>query len=113
MIAAFMVPRESICKSCEHKIVCAFKIIEERNACMTGCSRYEKEHKPTNADRIRKMSDEELAEFMNDSNACKNFRKCNDNWTCDACWLDWLKQGYEQSEQTDDVIDRSLEEIRP
>lgn len=98
MIAAFMVPRESICKSCEHKIVCAFKIIEERNACMTGCSRYEKEHKPTNADRIRKMSDEELAHFLDrwalgDIDYSKTFcDMCEGQFDCDDCRLWWLKK---------------------
>ena len=99
MIAAFMVPRESICKSCEHKIVCAFKIIEERNACMTGCSRYEKEHKPTNADRIRSMTDEELAEEMG-----ANIDRCPPSSTicpkggCKDCWLGWLKQEVESND---------------
>lgn len=96
MIAAFKVPqRESICKSCEHKIVCAFKIIEERNAFMTGCSRYEKEHKATNADRIRKMSDEELAEFIASGfprDACKDRCGGDEGFPCSECVLEWLKE---------------------
>ena len=58
----------------------------------TMCSWFKPIVRPkTNADRIRAMSDEELAEFMDAANACKNFRECDDNWTCDVCWLDWLR----------------------
>jgi hypothetical protein len=59
----------------------------------------------TNADRIRAMSDEELAEFF----AQQKYRKpVFDGWLplcnhvmgprtchedgCETCWLDWLKQ---------------------
>ena len=99
MIAAFMVPRESICKSCEHKIVCAFKIIEERNACMTGCSRYEKEHKPTNADRIRSLTDEELAEEMGTTiDRCPPSSTICPKGGCQDCWLGWLKQEVESND---------------
>ena len=43
----------------------------------------------TNADRIRSMSDEELAEAF-----VKNCigRKCDHAESCYSCWLDWLKQ---------------------
>ena len=52
----------------------------------------------TNADRIRAMSDEELAEFierceMNDIDYAKTFCDlCNGQYECDQCRLDWLKQ---------------------
>ena len=52
----------------------------------------------TNADRIRSMSDEELAEFidrceMNDIDYAKTFCDlCNGQYECDQCRLDWLKQ---------------------
>ncbi len=53
----------------------------------------------TNADRIRSMTDEELAEFINDvfytlatrpgmCDVCDNDSVTN----CRECWLDWLKQ---------------------
>ena len=53
----------------------------------------------TNADKLRAMSDEELAVWLrniryswtcvprDNGNRCSNF---NDD--CNACWLDWLKQ---------------------
>lgn len=48
-------------------------------------------HTMTNADSIRAMSDEELANIIccpvnGDSNLCL------DTWDCIACTLDWLKQ---------------------
>lgn len=52
----------------------------------------------TNADRIRAMSDEELAEFidrceMNDIDYAKTFCDlCNGQYGCDQCRLDWLQQ---------------------
>ena len=47
----------------------------------------------TNADRIRAMTDEELAEWLPfKMGACNVSEKCGNNCTCDACWLDWLKQ---------------------
>lgn len=45
----------------------------------------------TNADRIRAMTDEELAHYINESTGdCPSNSKCQKN--CDKCWLDWLKQ---------------------
>lgn len=59
----------------------------------------------TNADRIRSMTDEELAEFFAQQEYRKPVfdgwlplcyhvmgpRRCNENG-CEKCWLDWLKQ---------------------
>ena len=53
----------------------------------------------TNADRIRAMSDEELAEFLSDDE-----RACPPKWhncrkhisDCGGCWLEWLKQPAEE-----------------
>lgn len=58
----------------------------------------------TNADRIRSMTDEELAEFM-----FRTFGKaawcldnnCSPEESCVSCWLEWLKQESENlNEQT-------------
>lgn len=51
----------------------------------------------TNADRIRAMTDEELAEFIASAVDCCNCKHprngCSENdETCAACWCDWLKQ---------------------
>ena len=55
----------------------------------------------TNADRIRSMTDEELAKFMN-CGACPPGKDvselCHDEDggsvpdMCNLCWLDWLKE---------------------
>lgn len=53
----------------------------------------------TNADRIRAMTDEELAELMEDKGDCPPIECPHDGegakvtrLDCKACWLDWLKQ---------------------
>lgn len=63
-------------------------------------ARYIEEHQPkpmTNADRIRAMTDEELAKFIPDwsyTNACKCGEKpyvaCNNE--CEKCVSEWLQQ---------------------
>lgn len=51
---------------------------------------YPKPYKPmTNGDRIRAMSDEELAEF---NNFCPHIDEECTMKGCNACILDWLKQ---------------------
>lgn len=71
---------------------------------LAGVMAYQYAHRPvaTNADRIRAMSDEEMAKWFGGSEAfCPDgFYETND---CDACpetctshWLDWLKQEVEQ-----------------
>ena len=61
-----------------------------------------KKAKPTNADRIRAMSDTELAKFIPNwsyTNACKCDEKpyvdCNNE--CEKCVLEWLQQPAEES----------------
>ena len=58
---------------------------------------YPKERKPqTNADRIRAMTDEELASFIDHISGCPPKREDCDciesEDDCEACWLDWLRQ---------------------
>ena len=59
---------------------------------------YTEDNTKTNADRIRAMSDEELADFidrceMGDIDYAKTFCDlCNGQYECDQCRLDWLKQ---------------------
>lgn len=104
---------ESICKSCEYLRICGGKIIGSGTTVMTGCSRY-KERKPmTNADRIRAMTDEELAEMFLDHDE-QMYRHCPSDalaeccqveldieWAdCKDCWLGWLKQEANNENQT-------------
>jgi len=56
---------------------------------------------PTNADKIRSMTDEELAEFLDrvDSTnmiSCKPMG-CASKKHCLDCWLEWLTQPLEES----------------
>ena len=58
----------------------------------------------TNADRIRAMSDEELAEFIPNwsyTNACKagehDYIGCD--YQCEKCAAEWLKQPYTGKEK--------------
>lgn len=52
--------------------------------------------KPTNGDKIRTMTDEELAEYIRVffPEACPP-RNCPGEDFCYNCWLGWLKQGAE------------------
>ena len=55
----------------------------------------------TNADKIRAMSDEELADIISrEAGYCAPTGDCekasND---CKDCWLDWLKQSAEEGER--------------
>ena len=48
-------------------------------------------HAPlTNADRIRAMSDEELAQMLNRAD-CPPNTSCNDGQRCIKCWMEWLQ----------------------
>ena len=57
--------------------------------------------RPSNADRIRAMSDEELAYRLaiNECGICHLREKCFSNdpmIDCEDMWLDWLKQEVEE-----------------
>lgn len=54
-----------------------------------------KEKRMTNADRIRAMTDEELAKHF--SIYCWSDNWCGHHRDCEACWLDWLKQEAKES----------------
>lgn len=54
----------------------------------------------TNADHIRSMTDEELAWRMMQLNFCPpnidEYKECGKDANCHQCWVDWLKQPYEE-----------------
>lgn len=94
---------KSICLNCEHKRYCATGIHQPQTDCVvTGCSRFEQKATQTNADRIRAMSDEELAEFFGSlpccppgediKELCYPLDSCEGTDLQKKCWLDWLKQ---------------------
>lgn len=65
---------------------------------MAGITPYTDESwRKTNADRIRAMSDEELADWLgvycNGQTAQEVGKPCvSDIGSCEECWLDWLGQ---------------------
>ena len=79
------------CRKCAKSDICYADDVKP-------CIGYEPK-KQTNADRIRSMSDEELAEFMEENAECDTYdclaaKSCctYSGRTCIAAWLDWLKQ---------------------
>ena len=84
------------CSTCPAEKVCNAEYRGSR--CRATRSNYGLFTDPqTNADRIRAMTDEELAEFMDERNAClrshlRTAEDCEEYHDCKDCWLDWLKQ---------------------
>ena len=93
--------KKSPCLSCKHKnvyepltkcFVCNFSGIECKNFEMY------KPNSQTNADKIRAMSDEEMAnEFSGQCPAIfggtrMSGEECAGFESCQECWLDWLRQ---------------------
>jgi hypothetical protein len=60
----------------------------------------ERKRKQTNADRIRAMSDEELADFLGMSSICQRIQQegtwCEDHGSCSDCLREWLEQHAEE-----------------
>ena len=53
----------------------------------------------TNADRIRNMTDEELAEYLGNIHYCPAaYPTCDLTKECKECWLKWLRSPVEESE---------------
>ena len=74
---------EYICDHCKKQVNC--KMQPSRNV-VFDCGMYERRKIPTNADRIRSMSDEELAEYIHGvSEATKPCVRCGED--CDFCEL--------------------------
>lgn len=53
----------------------------------------------TNADRIRALSDSKLAEYLCDKSCPPNAHCCGVDMDCRKCWMDWLKQPYEEADE--------------
>lgn len=80
--------------------VCCGAIIPEGRQVCPNCESgkynsdefFSAERKRTNGERIRAMTDEELANFIEELPICPkdfSFEKCKPK--CVSCWLDWLK----------------------
>ena len=87
---------DSICERCELSRSCDSAVIGKSRARMIGCSRYKQKKRITNGDRIRAMSDAELADWL----ALKGCFHCDARTmcidfpigTCRAAIMEWLKQ---------------------
>ena len=80
----------SECKHRKPNGVCVIETeVVYRGYCVDGpCSCFEPK---TNADKVRAMTDEELARWIGQYERCvEHKRKCDSK--CYLCWLDWLKQ---------------------
>ena len=97
----------AICKlACPYNTLDGCKVKAYGDVCpLTNTAQPFTEYKMTNADRIRNMSDEELAEFL-----C-SFRSCDaDEYICEGCkatkycraghagTIDWLQQPTEEAD---------------
>ena len=59
-----------------------------------------KEKTVTNGDRIRSMTDEELAKILGDKCICPPSGECAKmSGDCVACWLQWLQQPAENTKE--------------
>lgn len=82
-------------KSCKHSWWCADDYNPERDD--HGCF-----IQLTNADRIRAMSDNEIADWMDDNMPCRQNCPAKRPMCSDRCynaWLDWLRSPAEGTEE--------------
>ena len=98
---------DSICLRCKHKRYCETGVTQPSgNSYVTGCSRFEPKPPQTNADKIRAMTDKELAAYIHSicdcDPPCPCFNDCYeaedvDNEAllyvpCEKKLLDWLQK---------------------
>lgn len=78
----------TLCDRCDNQMICLLNY--DGKLC-----RKSRTVEPTNADRIRAMSDEELAKFLAESATDKcapGHYDCYPWDHCGECWLDWLRE---------------------
>ena len=74
------------CKECKNYNICEIRKMVEGK--LKHCQSYEQKKPQTNAERIRAVNDEELAEFLvSIEKDTKNYR----TWGSAPCCLLWLK----------------------
>ena len=81
-------------QACPYNTLDGCKVKEYNAICpLTNMAKPITEYKMTNADRIRAMSDEELAKIIERELGCPVTGDCEKmSKDCKACWLDWLQQ---------------------
>ena len=85
----------AICRQvCQYNTLYGCKVKEYSGVCpLTNTVKQIKEYMMTNADRIRAMSDEEMAKKLGRGLGCPVTADCMKmSGDCKACWLDWLQQ---------------------
>lgn len=95
--------KTSICFQCKGQALCPTGKVQPREAtvsAITGCSRFQSKDKQTNAARLRAMTDEDLAEFLEKVGGCGPYfdkEYCNNGCPEESnCWLEWLRQEVEE-----------------
>lgn len=85
------------CPLCKNQKSCAIMGISDY--AVEKCGMFNPIEKPirTNADKIRSMSDEEMAEFIcktqyREGDVCPPTHECAVDKSCEKCWLDWLRK---------------------
>lgn len=105
------------CKNCKYEDMCLIK--DKISKKIEMCTIFETAGKQTNADRIRSLSDEELAEFLADSEIFSPCKNCDfhfvdemnddciapDGWICTKGYAAALIQKWLQSEVEVDKLD--------
>ena len=88
--------------ACKHKkrlwengwcnVACRYCTFTQENSC--------EHNEQTNADRIRAMSDEELARVFRGTGCplVRSDQDCGQFANCGNCWLDWFKQPVKDGE---------------
>lgn len=95
------------CCSCIHE--CRSPFSEICVSCGFEMANYEeKKPKPrrvkkkTNADKLRTMTDQELAEELTAKGGCPHYCETPEEFDTDCvkCWLDWLKETEDENRRT-------------
>ena len=85
---------EANCKNCANVGECGVTKI--------GCAFYRSRENITEADRIRGMTDEELADWLLGASGCGpewDHEYCRSRPHCGVnCWLDWLRKPVEKED---------------
>ena len=79
---------DDICDKCAHAEYCDMATFGGHNPKITACCKFTNRHQ-TNADRIRAMTNEELAEWIRDQIIDRNIGIPSE------AWLEWLKREVE------------------
>lgn len=79
------------CMNCDHQLICRNADDDKNHV----CSMYDPIFHKTNADRIRKMSDEELSELLYEAQMSVLNEMCPNKYIVEDTWLEWLQQEVE------------------